>query len=60
MGGPPGVKSITFSSADPLVKWLKVNKTYLALKDQPGVLEYLTPRENEILGCDRRRRSAFR
>ncbi len=50
MGGPPGVKGITFSSADPLVKWLKVNKTHLSLKDQPGVLDYLTPREKETLG----------
>ncbi|OGD17755.1 MAG: hypothetical protein A2W03_11815 [Candidatus Aminicenantes bacterium RBG_16_63_16] len=49
MGSLPGVKSISFSSADPLVKWLKVNKTHLSLRDQPGVLDYLTAREREIL-----------
>ncbi len=49
MGVPPGLKSISFSSADPLVKWLKVNKTHLSLREQPGVLDYLTPREKETL-----------
>jgi two-component system, NtrC family, sensor kinase len=50
MGGLPGVKNISFSNADPLVKWLKVNKTHLSLRGQPGVLDYLTPREKEMLG----------
>jgi signal transduction histidine kinase len=50
MGGRPGAGNISFSSADPLVKWLKVNKTHLSLKDQPQVLDYLTPREKESLG----------
>ncbi len=49
MGSPPTVRNVHFSSVDPLVKWLKVNKTQLSLKDQPGVLDYLTPREKEIL-----------
>jgi signal transduction histidine kinase len=48
MGGPPGIRNVSFLSADPLVKWLKVNKTHLSLKDQPGVLDYLTAREKEV------------
>ena len=43
------LKNITFSSRDPLAKWLKVNKSYLSVRDQPGVLDYLTPREREML-----------
>lgn len=43
------LKNAAFSSTAPLTKWLKVNKTYLSLKDQPGVLNYLTSREREIL-----------
>ena len=33
-----------------LVKWLKVNETYLELHERPGVLEYLTGKETEMLG----------
>lgn len=50
MGALQGLKNTSFSSADPLIKWLKVNKTQLSLRDQPGVLDYLTPREKETLG----------
>ncbi len=49
MGPLSGIKHVSFSSTDPLVKWLKVNKTQLSLRDQPEVLDYLTAREKEIL-----------
>jgi signal transduction histidine kinase len=48
-GGEREIKNVSFSSTDPLAKWLKVNKSHLSLKEQPGVLDYLTLREKEIL-----------
>jgi len=32
-----------------LVKWLKVNETYLEMSRRSGVVEYLSPRETEVL-----------
>jgi len=50
MGGPGReMRSVGFSGVEPLAKWLKVNKSYLSLKVQPGVLDYLTAAEREIL-----------
>jgi signal transduction histidine kinase len=43
------MKSVHFSSSDPLAKWLRVNKSHLSLRAQPDVLDYLTPREKEML-----------
>ncbi len=43
------LKNVSLSSTEPLAKWLKVNQTFLSLRDQPSVLNYLTPREKEIL-----------
>ena len=43
------LKNISFTRKEPLVKWLKVNETYLYLKDNPGVLNYLTEKEKNIL-----------
>jgi len=45
----PALKSISFSRHDPLLKWLKVNKTYLYVKNQPGVLNSLSPKEKDVL-----------
>ena len=41
--------SISFSRGSRLVKWLKVNETYLEISRRSGVLEYLTSRETDIL-----------
>jgi signal transduction histidine kinase len=43
------VKKISFSRNEPLVKWLKVNETYLYVRKQPGVLNYLTEDEKITL-----------
>ncbi|MFQ6083658.1 MAG: ATP-binding protein [Candidatus Aminicenantia bacterium] len=43
------VKEISFSRAEPLVKWLKVNETYLYVKHNLGLLNYLTEKEKDIL-----------
>ena len=43
------LKGLSFGRTDPLVKWLKVNKACFDVKGQPGVLEYLSPREKEVL-----------
>jgi len=40
---------ISFSRASRLVKWLKVNETFLHIPRQAGVLEYLSRRETDIL-----------
>jgi signal transduction histidine kinase len=45
------VKKVFFNRNDHLVKWLKVNQTYFSLKDQPGVFDYLTEKEKDILGA---------
>jgi signal transduction histidine kinase len=47
--GERELKNVSLSSTEPLAKWLKVNKSYLSLKEQPGVLDYLTRGEREIL-----------
>ena len=43
------LKNISFTRKAPLVKWLKVNETYLYLKQNPGILNYLTEEEKNIL-----------
>jgi signal transduction histidine kinase len=40
---------IYFPRHSRLLKWLKVNETYLELRERPGVLEYLTGKETELL-----------
>ena len=42
-------RSISFPRNSRLVRWLKVNETYLEISRRSGVLEYLTDRETEIL-----------
>jgi len=42
-------RSISFPRNSRLVRWLKVNETYLEISRRSGVLEYLTSRETEIL-----------
>lgn len=43
------LKNLSFSRNEPLIKWLKVNETYFYLRDNPGVLDYLTKKEKDIL-----------
>ena len=43
------IKRVSFSLNDPIVKWLKVNKTYFYIREHPGVLNYLTEREKTLL-----------
>lgn len=43
------IKKVSFLSNEPLIKWLKVNKTYFNIKDQPGVFNYLTKKEKNTL-----------
>ena len=43
------LKGLSFVRTDPLVKWLKVNKACFDIKGQPGVFEYLSPHEKDIL-----------
>lgn len=42
-------RSISFPRNSRLVRWLKVNETYLEISRRSGVLEYLTGRETDIL-----------
>jgi signal transduction histidine kinase len=42
-------EQISFSRASRLVKWLKVNQTFLDIPQRAGVLEYLTQKETETL-----------
>jgi signal transduction histidine kinase len=42
------LKSLAFSPQDHLAKWLKINKTYLQVRSQPGVFGFLTERERDI------------
>jgi signal transduction histidine kinase len=42
-------RRVFFPRNSRLVKWLKVNETYLEVRQRPGVLEYLTGKENEML-----------
>jgi signal transduction histidine kinase len=41
-------KALSFSPQDHLAKWLKINKTYLQVRNQPGVFDFLGEREKEI------------
>jgi len=43
------LKGLSFVRTDPLVKWLKVNKACFDIKGQPGVFEYISPHEKDIL-----------
>ena len=43
------VKNVVFLGTDPLVKWLKVNKTHLYIPEQPGVFDFLTEEEKNRL-----------
>jgi len=43
------LRKIFFEKNDHLVKWLKVNQTYLYVKEQAGVFDYLTEKEKNIL-----------
>jgi len=40
--------AVSFSPQDNLAKWLKINKTCLHVRKQPGVFEFLTEGEREI------------
>ncbi len=42
-------KKITFYRNSSLVRWLKVNKSYLNIDEQKGVFGFLTPKEQAIL-----------
>jgi signal transduction histidine kinase len=44
----PGMGLIDFSHDDKLVRWLTINETHLVVADNPGVVGYLSGRENEI------------
>ena len=44
-------RAVAFPRASRLVRWLKVNETYLEISRRSGVLEYLTGREIEILAA---------
>jgi two-component system, NtrC family, sensor kinase len=45
----PEIRNVSFSSAGPLAKWLKINKVYLSIRQQRDVLDYLNPEERAIL-----------
>jgi signal transduction histidine kinase len=42
------LKSVAFSPHDRLAKWLKINKTFLQVRNQPGVFDFLGEQEKEI------------
>ncbi|MGA2361598.1 MAG: ATP-binding protein [Candidatus Aminicenantales bacterium] len=42
------LKALAFSPQDHLAKWLKINKTYLQVRSQPGVFDFLGERERDI------------
>jgi len=42
------LKSVGFSPHDHLAKWLKNNKTFLHVRSQPGVFEFLGQKEKEV------------
>jgi two-component system, NtrC family, sensor kinase len=42
------LKSLSFSPHDHLAKWLKINKTYLQVRSQPGVFDFLSEKEKDI------------
>lgn len=43
------MKGISFLRTDPLVKWLKVNRSYFYIRKQKGVFEYLSKKEKNSL-----------
>jgi signal transduction histidine kinase len=43
------LKKFLFNRGDRLMKWLKINQTYFYLKEQPGVLDYLSKKEKDTL-----------
>ena len=43
------LKDVFFFRNEALIKWLKINKTHVYLKEKPGVLAYLSERERAIL-----------
>lgn len=45
----PKIKEDSLNRYDNLVKWLKINQTYFYIKEQPGVFNYLTEKEKNIL-----------
>jgi len=42
------LKSLAFSPHDRLAKWLKINKTFFHVRNQPGVFDYLGAPEQRI------------
>jgi signal transduction histidine kinase len=42
------LKTLSFSPHDHLAKWLKINKSPLDVRNQPGVFEFLSEREKAI------------
>lgn len=42
------LKPLSFSPHDHLAKWLKINKTYLQVRSQPGVFDFLSEKEKDI------------
>jgi two-component system, NtrC family, sensor kinase len=44
-----GNRNVVFPRNSRLAKWLKVNRTFLHIPAQPGVMEYLAPAESGIL-----------
>jgi signal transduction histidine kinase len=45
------IRTAVFPRGSRLVKWLKVNEAHLDLAKRPGVEEYLTPRERDLLAA---------
>ncbi|MBN2245663.1 MAG: GAF domain-containing protein [Candidatus Aminicenantes bacterium] len=43
------LKNVFFPQNESLIKWLKINKTYVYFKKSPGVFAYLSEREQMIL-----------
>lgn len=43
------LKDVYFFRNENLIKWLKINKTHVYLKEQPGVFAYLSKHERNIL-----------
>ncbi len=42
------LRHVAFSPHDRLAKWLKINKTFLDVRAQPGVFDYLEDREKDV------------
>ena len=45
---PAGLKGLTLSGEDHLVKWLKVNKTFFDVRRRPGVFAFLGEKEKAL------------